>query len=258
MTEKKIKEPAKNETILGIDVGGSGIKAAVVDVVKGEIVGERLRIETPGDGKPLAMLECIKKLTEAFKWTGKIGCGFPAAIRNGIVCTAANIDSSWIGVEINKIMTETTGCVSLAVNDADAAGLAEIAFGAGKEIKGTVLMITIGTGLGTALFNAGHLLPNTELGHIEIRGKEAEKRASDAARKEKDMTLKKWAEKFDEYLIKMSALFWPEIIILGGGISKKFDRFSHFFNVKTKVAPAKFENDAGIIGAAAFARDNCL
>ena len=256
MLKKKVEEKENTDTVLGIDVGGSGIKAAVVDVVKGEIIGERLRIETPVDGKPEGMFDCIKKLTEAYKWKGKIGCGFPAAIRNGIVCTAANIDSSWIGLDINKMLSASTGCPSFAVNDADAAGYAEIAFGAGKDIKGAVLMITVGTGIGTALFHAGHLFPNTELGHIEIRGKEAEKRASDAIRKEKDMTLKKWAGKFDEYLTKMSLLFWPEIIILGGGISKKFDRYSHFFTVKTKVVPAKFENDAGIIGAAVFARNN--
>ncbi len=252
-TKELTSTPNEINLALGIDVGGSGIKGGIVDIKQGKIISERIRVLTPGTGKPDEIIECIKKIVDDLNWKGMIGCGFPAAIKNNEVCTAANIHQSWIGVKVDELIMRATGNTAKAINDADAAGLAEIKYGAGAGVKGAALMITIGTGLGTALFFNGQLMPNTELGHIEIAGKEAEKYASDAIRKNKGLSMKKWAKRFNEYLTKMDMLFWPDIIILGGGISKKYNEFSPYITVKTKVTQAALGNNAGIIGAAFFA-----
>lgn len=241
--------------ILGVDIGGSGIKGAIVDTLTGELISERHRIETPQPATPEAVAAVLAQLVLHFNWTGPIGCGFPAAIQQGVVRTAANISKSFIGVNIDKLFSEVTNCDCHILNDADAAGIAEMQFGEGAGQIGVVLLVTIGTGLGTALFTDGKLLPNTELGHIYLEnGIDAERFASDAARKLQDLGWKSWGNRFDLYLSAMEKLFWPDLIILGGGASKKFDKFKEQISVKTKVKPAAFLNQAGIVGAALYAK----
>ena len=236
--------------ILGIDIGGSGIKGAPVDTETGKLLAPRLRIPTPGSAKPRPMAEVVGQIARHFDWHAQIGCGFPGVVREGVVLTAANIHSSWIETNASDLFARQTGCPVLVVNDADAAGLAEMTFGAGKGRTCTVLIITLGTGLGSALFIDGHLVPNTEFGHLQIRGKDAEKRASDAVRKLEKLSWKTWARRLDEYLDAMEALIWPDLIILGGGAVKYQERFIHRLTVRAEVVPARFGNNAGIVGAA--------
>jgi len=236
--------------VLGIDVGGSGIKGAPVDVSKGTLLAPRFRIPTPKKASPKPVAKTVAMVAEHFKWDGPIGCGFPAAVQHGIARTAANIDESWIGTDAAGLFSKKCNCPVNVINDADAAGLAEMAFGAGKGQAGVVLIVTIGTGLGTSIFTDGILLPNTELGHIEIDCEDAELMASDAARKRDDLSWKRWAERFDLYLTSLEKLVWPDLIILGGGASKKFDKFHHHLTGNAKIVPAATLNEAGIIGAA--------
>lgn len=240
--------------VLGIDIGGSGIKGAMVAVHSGELVTERKRLPTPQGAKPNDVALVVKELSKQFQVEGAIGCGFPAVVRNNIILTAANVHESWIGVNLSSLMEEATGHIVYSVNDADAAGLAEMNFGAGKGMeKGVVLIITLGTGIGTAVFSNGHLVPNTEFGHLKIRGKDAETRASDAARQEKKLSWKKYSTRLEEYINEMERLFWPDLIIIGGGISKMTDKFLPQLQVKTKIIPAQLLNQAGIVGAAIYA-----
>ncbi len=239
-----------NKQVLGIDIGGSGIKGAPVDTKEGLLLSERYRIPTPEGAKPEQVAEVIAQIVEHFQWTGPIGCGFPAAIRDGVALTAANIDSSWIKVHIPSLVEKYTHCKTVAVNDADAAGIAEMTHGLGKGKMGNVLFITVGTGLGSALFRDGKLFPNTEFGHIEMYGDAAEKYASDGVRKEKELSWKGWAKRFNEYLAIMERLLWPRLIILGGGVSKKFDKFAAYLETKAEIHPASLRNEAGIVGAA--------
>lgn len=240
--------------ILGVDIGGSGIKGAIVDTLTGELVSERHRIETPQPATPDAVAAVLAQLVAHFNWTGLVGCGFPAAIQHGVVRTAANIDASFIGTNIDRLFSAATKCPCYNLNDADAAGLAEIKFGEGSGQTGVVLLITIGTGLGTVLFSDGKLIPNTELGHIYLaNGKEAERYASDAVRKNEDLNWKRWSNRFNNYLTTMEKLFWPDLILLGGGASKKFDKFKDQLTVEAPVKPAAFLNQAGIVGAALHA-----
>lgn len=241
--------------ILGVDIGGSGIKGAIVDTLTGELVTERHRIETPQPATPEAIAAVLAQLVLHFNWTGPIGCGFPAAIQHGVARTASNIAKTFIGADIDKLFSEATNCACFNVNDADAAGMAEMQFGEGSGRSGVVLLVTIGTGLGTAIFTDGKLLPNTELGHIYLEnGLVAERFASDATRKIEDLGWKSWANRFNLYLTSMEKLFWPDLIILGGGASKKFDKFKHHLTVEAPVKPAAFLNQAGIVGAALFAK----
>jgi polyphosphate glucokinase len=241
--------------ILGVDIGGSGIKGAIVDTLTGELVTERHRIETPQPATPEAIAAVLAQLVLHFNWTGPIGCGFPAAIQHGVARTASNIAKTFIGANIDKLFSEATNCTCFNVNDADAAGMAEMQFGEGSGRSGVVLLVTIGTGLGTAIFTDGKLLPNTELGHIYLEnGLVAERFASDATRKIEDLGWKSWANRFNLYLTSMENLFWPDLIILGGGSSKKFDKFKHHLTVEAPVKPAAFLNQAGIVGAALFAK----
>jgi polyphosphate glucokinase len=241
--------------ILGVDIGGSGIKGAIVDTLTGELVTERHRIETPQPATPEAIAAVLAQLVLHFNWTGPIGCGFPAAIQHGVARTASNIAKTFIGANIDKLFSEATNCACFNVNDADAAGMAEMQFGEGSGRSGVVLLVTIGTGLGTAIFTDGKLLPNTELGHIYLEnGLVAERFASDATRKIEDLGWKSWANRFNLYLTSMENLFWPDLIILGGGSSKKFDKFKHHLTVEAPVKPAAFLNQAGIVGAALFAK----
>ena len=244
----------KYKKVLGIDIGGSGIKGAPVNTRDGLMLDSRYRIPTPEHSTPEMIAQVILRIVEHFKWDGPVGCGFPAAIQNGVVRTAANIDQSWVGTDANKLFSDTTHLPVTVVNDADAAGLAEMKFGAGNGQKGVVLLCTIGTGIGTVLFTGGRLVPNLEMGHIEMKGMDAEKYVSDAVRKEKELTWEQWAKRFNEYLHVMEFLLWPDLIILGGGASKKGEKYLKFLDLNVPVVPAQLLNNAGLIGAALSAR----
>lgn len=236
--------------ILGIDVGGSGVKGAIVDTLKGEMITERFRVETPKPATPAQVAECIKQIVAHFDWKGQVGCGFPSVIQHGVVRTASNIDKSWIGVNAKELFNEATGNDYQIVNDADAAGLAEMNFGAGRDQLGVVIIVTVGTGIGSAVFSDGVLIPNTEFGHVIVKEQVGEKYASDATRKKEDMNWEKWGKRFNEYLERIEFLLWPDLIIIGGGASKKFDKFSKDLHTKAVFKPAELENNAGIVGAA--------
>jgi polyphosphate glucokinase len=236
--------------ILGIDVGGTGIKGAPVDTDTGSLLAERYRQLTPDRAKPGPIAEVVRSVAIQFNWHAAIGCGFPAVIRNGVAESAANINQKWIGTNVAQLFSDATECPVYVVNDADAAGLAEVTFGAGKGVRGVVMMITIGTGLGSALFIDGKLVPNTELGHIEVECDEAESIASDVVRKQQDLSWKKWAKRLDKYLNTLENLFSPDLVILGGGAIKKQDQFLPLLTLHTRVIPAELGNDAGIVGAA--------
>ena len=236
--------------VLGIDIGGSGIKGAPVDTAQGKLLAERVKLETPHPALPDAVAKTVAQVAEAFSWTGPAGITFPGVVVDGVTHTAANLDPAWVGLDTRDLFNRTTGLTTALVNDADAAGLAEMSFGAGTGHKGTVLMLTFGTGIGSALFRAGILVPNTEFGHIEIRGKDAEHRASERAKEEHDLSWEKWAERVDEYLQHMEALTAPDLIVIGGGISRKSDKFLHLLTgLRATVVPASLHNDAGIVGA---------
>ena len=241
--------------ILGIDIGGSGIKAALVDPATGELTSERLRTETPQPGAPGPMIEALGKLVDQFGWDGPIGCGFPGVVRNGTIFTAANLDPSWIGTDLRAELSTETACPVTALNDADAAGLAEVRFGAGRGRRGVILMLTIGTGIGSSLFVDGRLVPNTELGHVEIDGKTIEARASDRTRESKELSWKKWAERLDEAIARLGLYVGPDLVILGGGVSKKHDKFIGFPENHPEIVPAVLRNQAGIVGAAMAAQE---
>lgn len=237
--------------VLGIDIGGSGIKGAPVNTDSGEMLAERFRKPTPEPSRPNEVASAILELVNHFSWSGPIGCGFPSVVIHGKVFTAANIDESWINTDAAALITAVSGCQTTLINDADAAGMAEMKFGAGKDFtNGVVLMVTLGTGIGTALFTDRKLLPNTELGHLDIRGKDAERRASDATRQAKKLTWEEWSDRLNEYLQTMEKLFWPELIIVGGGVSKEYKKFFPFLRVRAKIVPALLLNNAGIVGAA--------
>ena len=239
--------------VLGIDVGGSGIKGAPVDLVTGEMLAERFRLPTPEKAKPRDVAEKVAELVRHFSWTGPVGVGFPAVIRHGIAHTAANVHKSWINTNTEALFTEAAGVPTYVLNDADAAGLAEMKFGIGRDrSRGVVILITLGTGLGTAIFTDGKLVPNTELGHLIIRGKEAERRASDATRQRKELSWGEWAERLTEYMSYMENLFWPDLFVLGGGISKMADKYVPLLDLKTEVVTATLLNQAGIVGVALY------
>jgi len=240
--------------ILGIDVGGSGIKGAPVDTSTGELLAERYRIKTPRGAKPKPVAETVAKIASYFDWKGPIGIGFPAPIKGGVAMMAANISEQWVGVNADELFSKVTGCPCTTLNDADAAGMAEMEFGAGKGQPGTVIVLTLGTGIGTAIFHNGRLLPNTEFGHVEIKCEDAELRASDAARKRENLSWKKYAKRLNRYLTAMEKLFWPNLFIIGGGISKEHEQFLPLLTIDTPVVPAHQFNEAGIIGAALAAR----
>jgi polyphosphate glucokinase len=240
---------------LGIDIGGTGIKGAVVDTKNGKLVTERYRLLTPKPAKPGPVVETVAQVVEHFQWKGPIGCGFPAAIVQNKVRTASNISKKWLGLDVVKMLDEATGCRSIVLNDADVAGIAEMRFGAGIKRGGLVIIVTLGTGIGSALFMDGRLVPNTELGHIEIDNIEAERWASEIVREKEDLSWKKWAKRIDTYLKRMQVYFWPELFIVGGGVSKKHEKFLPLLSIDCEVVPAKLRNEAGIIGAAMAAAE---
>ncbi len=240
--------------ILGVDVGGSGIKGAPVDTSTGELLAERYRIKTPKGAKPGPVAETVAKIASYFDWKGPIGIGFPAPIKGGVAMMAANISEQWVGINADELFSKATGCPCTTLNDADAAGIAEMEFGAGRGQPGTVIVLTLGTGIGTAIFRGGRLLPNTEFGHVEIKCQDAELRVSDFARQREGLSWKKYAKRLDQYLTAMERLFWPDLFIVGGGISKEHEKFLPLLTVDTPVVPAQQFNEAGIIGAALAAR----
>ena len=236
--------------ILGIDVGGSGIKGSIVDTNKGELITERYRIPTPNPATPNAVIETIEAIITNFDWHGPVGCGFPAAVKNEIVKTASNIDDSWIGVNASARIEKKTGCQTHLLNDVDAAGFAEAEFGAGKDRYGTIFMAAFGTGIGTALFHNQQLVPNTELGHIPMHGNVAEIYAANSVRENEELSWETWGKRVNEYLQLIESLLWPDLIIIGGGVSKKFNEYKSFIDVESEIVPAESRNHAGIIGAA--------
>jgi polyphosphate glucokinase len=240
--------------ILGVDIGGSGIKGAPVDITNGSMLAERHRIPTPQPAVPEDVADVVAEIVRHFSWAGPIGCTFPAIIKRGVAYSAANVDKSWIGTNGEELIHERTGLPVVLVNDADAAGIAEMEFGAGRGHSGEVIMLTLGTGIGSAIFVNGILVPNTELGHLEIRGKDAEERASDRIREEKDLSWEKWAERLQEVFDRIEFLFSPDLFIVGGGVSKKHDKFLPLLHTQAPIVPAELLNDAGIVGAALAAQ----
>jgi len=236
--------------VLGIDIGGSGIKGAPVDTETGQLLAERLRIKTPKKGEPEPVAEVVHQIAQFFNWKGPIGIGFPAPIKGGVALMAANISEKWVGTNADALFSKITGCDCTMINDADAAGLAEMTFGAGRGQPGTVIIVTLGTGIGSSIFHRGQLLPNTEFGHMEIEGEDAEFRASDAARQREGLSWKKYAKRLDKYLKAMEKLFWPNLFIIGGGISKESENFLPLLTIDTPVVHADLLNEAGIVGAA--------
>jgi polyphosphate glucokinase len=237
--------------VLGIDIGGSGIKAAPVDVTAGTLTADRVKVATPRPAQPQAIADAVAGLVAGFGWTGQAGITFPGVVTGGVVHSAANLDPAWLGLDAAALFGGMTGLPVVVLNDADAAGLAEMRFGAGRGELGTVLMLTFGTGIGSALFTHGQLVPNTEFGHIEMHGEDAEKRASEHAREAHDLSWAKWAGRVDEYLRHLEALLSPDLFIIGGGISRRSGKFvPRLTGLRARLAPAALLNDAGIVGAA--------
>jgi polyphosphate glucokinase len=235
----------------GIDIGGTGIKAAPVDVATGKLLAARQKIATPRPAVPDAVADVLKQLTTSFKWSGPVGITFPGVVIDGVIRTAANLDPAWIGLDAGELFGKATESPVRVLNDADAAGVAEMTFGAGVGETGTVLMLTFGTGIGSALFTRGVLVPNTELGHIEVHGHDAETRASEHAKELHDLSWGKWAGRVDEYLQHVEALLSPSLFIVGGGISKESEKWvPRLTGIRARIVPAALLNDAGIVGAA--------
>jgi polyphosphate glucokinase len=241
--------------MIGIDVGGSGIKAAIVETASGELVTPRVRVETPHPATPKAVAKATAGLIAELPPGLPAGIGFPAVVLRGVTKTAANVDPSWIGTQADALFAHALGRPLIVGNDADAAGLAEMRFGAGRGELGTVLMLTLGTGIGSALFRDGILVPNTELGHLQVRGKDAEHRAAASVKERKGLSWSEYAKLLAEYLEAIDALLWPDLVIIGGGISKDSDRFIHELPARVRCVPAALLNRAGIVGAAMLAAE---
>jgi len=242
----------------GIDIGGSGIKGAPVDLKGGHFAAERLRIPTPSPSTPGSIADVVANIVGSFGARAgdrAIGVTFPAVIQHGVARTAANVDSAWIGTDIDALFTARLGRRVHVVNDADAAGLAEARFGAARDVQGVVIVVTLGTGIGSALLLDGKLVPNTELGHLEIDGHDAESRAADSAREREALSWEKWAHRLQTYFQTLEKLFWPDLIVVGGGVSKKSQKFLPLLELRTPIVPAQLLNDAGIIGAAVLASE---
>ena len=238
----------------GIDFGGTGIKGAPVDLESGEFAAERVRIRTPEESTPEAVATVFKTLVEQFpESTGAIGVTVPGVVRSGVVHSAANIDKSWIGTDADALFTKALDRDVHVVNDADAAGLAEVRYGVAKGRRGLVVLTTLGTGIGTALVHDGHLVPNSELGHLEIGGRDAETWAANSAREREDLGFEEWAARLTVYYRTLEALFSPSLFVVGGGISKKADQFLPLIDIETELVPASLRNQAGVIGAALYA-----
>jgi polyphosphate glucokinase len=234
----------------GVDIGGSGIKGCEADLDAGVLNGTRLRIPTPDPSLPEAVAEAVAEIVGSFGWRGRLGVTLPCVVKDGVAHTAANVHESWIGTDAAKLLTEHIGQPVLVFNDADAAGLAEMRYGAGRGTAGVTVLLTFGTGIGSAVFVDGRLVPNTELGHLQIDGLDAEKTAAAAVRKEQDLSWPDWAARVTTYLRALETVIWPDLIIVGGGVSKRADRWLPLLCNRTPVVPATLRNDAGIVGAA--------
>lgn len=241
--------------ILGIDIGGSGIKGAPVDPVTGQLLTERQRIPTPDGAKPDEVAEVVAQLVRHFGLDGPIGCTFPSVVRGGVTLSAANVDKGWIGLNAESLLAGATGRQVALLNDADAAGLAEARFGAGRQEHGVVMLLTFGTGIGSALMYRGVLVPNTELGHLELDGHEVEKWCSEKVREDQDLSWKDWAKRASHYLQHLEMLFSPDLFVIGGGISKKPEKWLEHLKAQTRIVPASLQNGAGIAGAALAAAE---
>jgi polyphosphate glucokinase len=242
--------PTSDRLVLGIDIGGTGIKGGIVNLESGELQSQRVRLPTPQPATPTQVADVVMELQNQLSWNGPVGCGFPSILRKGVVHLASNISAEWIGVDVSATFSKATGCQVSVINDADAAGLAEMRFGAGRGRLGVVLLVTLGTGIGSALFVDGLLVPNTEFGHIEINGRNAESWAASVVREREGLSWKKWGKRVDSVLRRMQLYLSPDLIIVGGGISKNHEKFLPFLTVDTEVVPAELRNEAGIVGAA--------
>ncbi|MFF4492900.1 polyphosphate--glucose phosphotransferase [Streptomyces sp. NPDC001546] len=243
--------------IFGVDIGGTGIKGAPVDLERGEPAQERHKVLTPHPATPEGVAGGVVEVVKHFDWDGPIGVTFPGVVTHGVTRTAANVDKAWIGLDAAALLSDRLGGRPVTVlNDADAAGVAEMTYGAGRGVPGTVLLLTLGTGIGSALFRDGRLVPNTELGHLELKGHDAETRASVKAKEDGDLSWERWAHRLDKYLAHVEMLFSPDLLILGGGVSRKPEKFVPLLtNIRAQIVPAKLQNNAGIVGAAMAARD---
>ena len=236
--------------ILGIDIGGTGIKGAPVDLEKEDYIAPRFRIPTPQPATPEAVAQCVQELVDHFDWKGPIGFGFPTVIVNGKAKAFGNMHPSWLNVQIDELFEQKTGLPCTVINDADAAALAEVKYGAGKDLKGLVAVITVGTGLGSGLFYNGELIPNFELGRLPYKKKPIEQYAANSARKKEELSYEDWAERFDFFLKQVELICTPDHYIIGGGISKKMDLFKHLLTTDIPINAAQTKNHAGLIGAA--------
>ncbi len=238
------------QRVLGIDIGGSGIKGAPVDISTGALLAERIKLETPQPATPQAVARAVCELVDHFSWKGPIGCTFPAIVHHGVTLSAANVDKSWIGASAQQILADAVGQPLLLLNDADAAGLAEVTFGAAQGVAGTVIVLTLGTGIGSALIVDGRLVPNTEFGHLQFKGGPAEKYCSARIKEDEGLKWKEYAQRLNEFLTHVELLFSPDLIIIGGGISRKHEKFLPELKLRASILPAALRNDAGIVGAA--------
>lgn len=248
--------------VLGIDIGGQGVKGALVDLASGELVTERLRVATPQPATPEAVARVVEQIAEKLLAGGistlgdsPIGIAIPAVAQHGVARSAANIDKSWVDVDVDALFTERLGRPVHVVNDADAAGVAEAHYGVARDVPGVVILTTLGTGIGSAILLDGQLLPNTELGHLEIDGHDAEQRAAQSAKKREELSYEEWAVRLQRYYSHVEGLFWPDLFVVGGGISKSADRFLPLLDLRTPIVPAQLRNQAGIVGAACLARE---
>jgi polyphosphate glucokinase len=259
---KKDDKSTKNAPLIGIDIGGTGIKGGIVDLKKGKLVGDRFRVPTPQPATPESVAETVAAVVEELNarpdapaFDSPIGVTFPGIIQHGVVHSAANVDKSWLNTDIDTLLTKRLGRPVEVINDADAAGLAEARYGAGEGVSGTVLVITLGTGIGSAFIYDGMLIPNTELGHLNYKGESIERYAAYSAMEREELTWEKWAKRLQKFYTHVDFLFSPDLFVVGGGVSKHPDRFLPLLDVKTPIVPAVHRNSSGIIGAAALAGD---
>ena len=235
---------------MGIDIGGSGIKGAPVDLSVGELAEDRIRIDTPQPSTPSAVAAVVAEIVASFSYDGPVGCTIPSVVKHGVVATAANIDDGWIGLDGRELLERSLRTPVTLLNDADAAGVAELAYGAARDVPGLVCLLTFGTGIGSALFADGTLVPNTEFGHLEFRGGEAEDYASARVRKDENLSWEDWGVRVGEYLRHLERVISPDLFILGGGVSRRLEMFEQYLDCSTPIVPAQLRNNAGIVGAA--------
>ncbi|MFG2294827.1 polyphosphate--glucose phosphotransferase [Streptomyces sp. NPDC048603] len=243
--------------IMGVDIGGSGIKGAPVDLARGELAAERHKVLTPHPATPEGVAGCVAEVVRHFEWSGPVGITFPGVVTGGITRSAANVDEAWIDLDARALLSrQLDGLPVTVLNDADAAGVAEMTYGAGRGRQGTVILLTLGTGIGSALFTNGHLVANSELGHLELHGHDAETRASVKAKEDGELSWERWAKRLHKYLAHVEMLFSPDLFILGGGVSRKPEKFLPLISgIRAEIVPARLQNNAGIVGAAMAARD---